>query len=91
MSTQAYRASSGWTMFAAVVMISVGFLRVISGISYLSDSHKVNDLTLGLFGDNLWAWGIWDLRSQHSRFTRATRCSVAAASGAWLRTSGGSS
>ena len=61
MSTQALRARSGWTMFAAIVMFSVGFLRIISGISYLSDSHKVNDLTLGLFGDNLWAWGIWDL------------------------------
>jgi hypothetical protein len=48
-------------MFAAVVMFSVGFLRIISGISYLSDSHKVNDLTFGLFGDNLWAWGLWDL------------------------------
>jgi hypothetical protein len=61
MSTQAYLARSGWTMFAAIVMFSVGFLRMISGISYLSDSHKVNDFTLGLFGDNLWAWGIWDL------------------------------
>ena len=35
--------------------------RVISGISYLVDSHKVNDLTLGLFGDNMWLWGLWDL------------------------------
>ena len=61
MSTQAYLAKSGWTMFAAIVMFSVGFFRIISGISYLSDSHKVNDFTLGLFGDNLWAWGIWDL------------------------------
>jgi hypothetical protein len=61
MSMQAYAKQSGWTMFAAVVLFSVGFMRVISGISYLSDSHKVNDFTLGLFGDNLWAWGIWDL------------------------------
>jgi len=52
---------SGWTMFAAIVLFSVGFLRIISGISYLSDSNKVNDLTLGLFGDSLWAWGLWDL------------------------------
>ncbi|HEX2427996.1 MAG TPA: hypothetical protein VHI53_08705, partial [Gaiellaceae bacterium] len=42
-------------------LFSVGFLRIISGISYLSDSNKVNDLTLGLFGDSLWAWGLWDL------------------------------
>lgn len=61
MSTQTYRLSSGWVSFAAIVMFSVGFLRLISGISYLSDSHKVNDFTAGLFGDNLWAWGLWDL------------------------------
>ena len=51
---------SGWTMFAAIVLFSVGILRIISAISYLADSHKVNDLSLGLFGDNLWAWGLWD-------------------------------
>jgi hypothetical protein len=61
MSTQAYDRRSGWLTFAAIVMLSVGFLRIISAISYFSDSHKVNDLTAGLFGDNLWAWGIWDL------------------------------
>jgi hypothetical protein len=61
MSVQDLERRTGWVMFAAVVMFSVGFLRIISGISYLSDSHKVNDLTFGLFGDNLWAWGLWDL------------------------------
>jgi len=61
MSIQDFERRTGWAMFAAIVMFSVGFLRIISGISYLSDSHKVNDLTLGLFGDNLWAWGLWDL------------------------------
>ena len=50
---------SGWGAFAAIVMFSVGFFRLISGISYLADSRKVNDLTLGLFGDSVWAWGIW--------------------------------
>ena len=60
-SVQELESRRGWVMFAAIVMFSVGFLRIISGISYLSDSHKVNDLTLGLFGDNLWAWGLWDL------------------------------
>ena|SRR5438128_2335652 len=53
--------SSGWLTFAAIMMFAVGFLRIISGISYLANSHKVNDFTLGLFGDNLWVWGIWDL------------------------------
>ena len=61
MSMEELEKRSGWTMFAAVVLFSVGFLRIISGISYLSDSNKVNDLTLGLFGDSLWAWGLWDL------------------------------
>lgn len=52
---------NGWSAFAAIVMFAVGVLRIITGISYLADSRKVNDLTLGLFGDNMWAWGLWDL------------------------------
>jgi hypothetical protein len=48
-------------MLAAIVMFSVGVLRIISGISYLVDSRKVNDFTAGFFGDNMWAWGLWDL------------------------------
>jgi hypothetical protein len=60
-SMQELESRRGWVVFAAIVMFSVGFLRIISGISYLADSNKVNDLTLGLFGDSLWAWGIWDL------------------------------
>ena len=55
MSMQEYANRTGWTMFAAIVMASVGFFQIISGISYLADSHKVNNFTLGLFGDNLWA------------------------------------
>lgn len=51
----------GWLTFAAVVMFAVGGLRIISGIAYLADSNKVNDVTLGLFGDNLFWWGLWDL------------------------------
>jgi hypothetical protein len=61
MNTQASVKGSGWVEFAAIVLLAVGFLRVISGISYLADSHKVNNFTFGLFGDNLWAWGLWDL------------------------------
>ncbi len=51
----------GWLTFAAVVMLAVGFLRVISAISYFADSARVNDLSRGLFGDHLFLWGIWDL------------------------------
>jgi hypothetical protein len=61
MSMEDMERRTGWLMFAAVVLFSVGFLRIISGISYLANSRKVNDLTFGIFGDNLWAWGLWDL------------------------------
>ena len=60
MSTQEYERS-GWVTFAAVMMFAVAFARLISGISYLGDSNDVNDFSNALFGDNLWAWGIWDL------------------------------
>ena len=61
MSMEELESRRGWVVFAAIVMFSVGFYRLISGISYLADSHKINDFTLGLFGDNMWAWGLWDL------------------------------
>jgi hypothetical protein len=62
MSTQvAYDRRPGWVTFAAIVMFAVGFLRIISAISYFADSHKINDLTSGLFSSHLWAWGLWDL------------------------------
>jgi len=51
----------GWLTFAAVTMISVGCLRVISAISYFADSSRVNDLSGGVFGDQLFWWGLWDL------------------------------
>lgn len=61
MSMDDLESRRGWVVFAAIVMFSVGIFRVISGISYLASSHKINDFTHGLFGDNMWAWGIWDL------------------------------
>ncbi len=60
-SMQAYASRTGWIMLAAVVMFSVGVFRILSGISYLANSHKINDYTAGFFGDNMWAWGLWDL------------------------------
>ncbi len=51
----------GWLTFAAVIMFSVAGLRVISGIAYLADSSKISDLSNGLFGGNVFWWGIWDL------------------------------
>ena len=63
MSTEAFDALKrpGWLTFAAVILISVGIMRIITAISYFGSSHKVSNLSLGLFGDNLWAWGLWDL------------------------------
>lgn len=62
MSTRdVYERRPGWITFAALVMFAVGFLRIITAIRYFDDSADVNNLTLGLYGDNLWAWGIWDL------------------------------
>jgi hypothetical protein len=61
MSSQAVPSRSGWVTFAAILMFAVGGLRIISAISYFADSRRVNDLTLGLFGHNLWAWGLVDL------------------------------
>ena len=53
--------ASGWLAFAAIVMFSVGFFRIIEAIAFFSKSHKLNDLTNGLFSDHVWAWGLWDL------------------------------
>ena len=61
MSTSAYGMRSGWVTFAAIVMFAVGFARIISAIVYFDDSSDIANLTAGLFGDSLWAWGLWDL------------------------------
>ena len=52
---------SGWVTFAAVVLFAVGFLRIISGISYFKHSVAINNLTQGAFHSDLWAWGVWDI------------------------------
>ena len=46
--------------FAAVLLFAVGFMRIISAISYLANSHRINDFTNGVFTGHMWAWGIWD-------------------------------
>jgi hypothetical protein len=53
--------SSGWVTFAAVLMMAVGFFRIISAISYFANSVRVNNLTNGTFHHHMWAYGIWDL------------------------------
>jgi hypothetical protein len=50
MSTQAYEdRRSGWLDFAAILMFSVGFFRIISAIDFFADKHRINDFTGGLF------------------------------------------
>ena len=62
MSTSAVSGRrSGWVTFAAVVLFAVGFLRIISGISYFKHSVAINNLTQGAFHSDLWAWGVWDI------------------------------
>lgn len=64
MSTQATTSEekpSGWIEFAAILLFAVGFFRIISAITYFANSHKLNDLTNGLFSSHTWAWGAWDL------------------------------
>lgn len=59
--TQVYEERTGWVTFAAIVMFAVGFARIISAISFFDNSSDVANLTAGLWGDSLWAWGVWDL------------------------------
>jgi hypothetical protein len=62
MSTQAIEVRrSGWLTVAAIVMFSVCFVRVISGINYLGHGSQISDLSHSVFGNNLWVWGVWDL------------------------------
>jgi len=51
----------GWLTFAAIVLLSVGCLRVLSAIYYFADSARVNNLSAGAFGTHLFLWGLWDL------------------------------
>ena len=62
-STQAYSGLNrpGWLTFAAVVLFSVGFLRIISAIYYFADSSRVANLSAGALSDHLFIWGLWDL------------------------------
>jgi hypothetical protein len=63
MSTEAMAGlrRPGWLTFAAVVLFSVGCMRVLSAIYYFADSVRVNNLTAGAFGDHLFLWGLWDV------------------------------
>jgi hypothetical protein len=62
MSTQAQdRPRTHWLEFSATIMFAVGFFRIITAIAHFANSSKIDDLSRGLFSNNLWAWGLWDL------------------------------
>src|SRR5262245_4812118 len=62
MSTQVMEdRRSGWLTFAAVLMFTVCFVRIITGINYLAGGSQIADLTNSVFGNQLWVWGLWDL------------------------------
>jgi len=63
MSTEAYEdtGGSGWLGFAGVVLLAVGFFRIISAIAYFANSSKIANVSNGLFSSHLWGWGVWDL------------------------------
>lgn len=51
-----------WLTFAAIVLFSVGILRIISALYYFADSARINSgVRFGAFEDQLWLWGLWDL------------------------------
>lgn len=62
MSTQAIEVRrSGWLTLSAIVLFTVSFVRVISGINYLGHGSQISNLSNSVFGNNLWVWGVWDL------------------------------
>jgi hypothetical protein len=50
-----------WLTFVAVLLFALSATHTVYGISLLSDSVKVQDLTGGLFGDDLVWWGLIDV------------------------------
>ena len=61
MASATYDRRPGWVTFAAVLLLAVGFSRIISAINYFSNGSAINDLSDSVFGEHLWVWGIWDL------------------------------
>ena len=61
MATTTYDRRTGWLTFAAVLLLAMGFVRIITAISYFRDGANINDLSNSVFGQQLWVWGIWDL------------------------------
>jgi hypothetical protein len=62
MQEMVYAKRPAWLGFAAVVLFSVAFLRVLSAIYYFAHSARINPfLENGAFSNHLFLWGLWDL------------------------------
>jgi len=61
MQEMMYAKRPAWLTFAAIVMFSVGFVRIIYAIYYFANSVRIANLSNGAFSSHLWLWGIWDL------------------------------
>jgi hypothetical protein len=62
MQEMVYAKRPAWLTFVAVILFSVGFLRIISAIYYFANSARINNLLEnGAFSSHLWVWGLWDL------------------------------
>ncbi len=51
----------GWVTFAAIMMFIVGGFALLAGISELTNSSWVKDVSMGFLGGNLFWMGIIDL------------------------------
>jgi hypothetical protein len=51
----------GWIEFAAVLVFAAALFRIIAAIGAFESSHKIIDLRHGVFGNQFWVWGLWDL------------------------------
>ena len=76
--------SSGWLGFAAIIMFAVGFFRIIEAISFFANSHKLNNLTNGLFSDHASAWGAWDLLIAVTAIVAGTSIMAGGRFGRWI-------
>ena len=61
MSTAAYPVRrSHWVLFAAVMLLVAGGVNAVWALNLFTDAGWVSDVSNGIAGGSLWAWGLWD-------------------------------
>ena len=61
MSSSAYPAKrSHWVNFAAVMLLVAAGVNVVWALNLFADAGWVSDVSTGIAGGSLWAWGLWD-------------------------------